>query len=72
MTSVSLENLNEWDGSQNGLENQVVHYHCERLNVFKSAVPDDMHHRALKDLADIIAEALANYHAVDVKRAGQC
>lgn len=28
-----------------------------------------MHRRALKDLADIIAEALANYHAQDVKRA---
>lgn len=28
-----------------------------------------MHRGALKDLADIIAEALANYHAQDVKRA---
>lgn len=42
----------------------------EKLNVFKSAGPNDMHRRALKDLADIIAEALANYHAQDVKRAG--
>lgn len=35
----------------------------EKLNVFKSAGPNDMHRRALKDLTDIIAEALANYHA---------
>ena len=37
--------------------------------MFKSAGPNDMHRRTLKDLADIIAEALANYHAQDVKGA---
>lgn len=41
----------------------------EELNVFKSAGPNDMHRRTLKDLADIIAEALANYHAQDGKGA---
>lgn len=46
---------------------KVQHY-FKKLNVFKSAGPNDMHRRALKDLADIIAEALANYHAQDVKR----
>lgn len=37
--------------------------------MFKSAGPNDLHHRTLKDVADIIAEAVANYHAQDVKRA---
>lgn len=41
----------------------------EKLNVFKSAGSSDMHRGALKDLAHIIAEALANYHAQGVKRA---
>lgn len=47
----------------------MVQHYLKKLNVFKSAGPNDMHRRALKDLADIIAEALANYHAQDVKRA---
>lgn len=46
----------------------MVQYYFKKLNVFKSAVPNDMHQRAPKDLADIIAEALAIYHTEDVKR----
>lgn len=48
----------------------MVQRYLKRLNVFKSADPNDMHHRALKDLADIVAEELANYHAQDVKGQG--
>lgn len=47
----------------------MVQHYLKKLNAFNSAGPNDMHHRALKDLADIIAEALTNYHAQDVKRA---
>lgn len=47
----------------------MVPHYLKTLNVFKSAGPNDVDCRALKDLANITVEALANYHAQDVKRA---
>lgn len=52
-------NIDKGEGTQARVGNEQVKEHLDKLDVFKSAGPDEIHPRILKNLDEAISELLA-------------